>query len=217
MRAILALMLLLPLPALAQARRIEPQPSIETIGSWQLGCITDPMTDQGSCTLRHRLWLEEPVGGDAPRPGVGLEVLLRGGFAVPAVVARDLTLDSARLALLGVLGDAQLRFGREPATTLPCALEGWSLVCAPRADQRAAAAGQLAAAASVLVRLPQNPITGAGGEPLALDLSQTGAAIQRLRARMPEPPAPEPPPAEAAGGQLERLLDQLRRAVQPRQ
>lgn len=213
MQAILMLVLLLPAMAMAQARRVETAPSVEPIGSWQLACITDPMTDKGSCTLRHRTWLEEPRGGDAPRPGLGLEVLLRDGRAIPALVARDLTLDSGRLAVLGMLGSAQVRFGREPMLEFPCGLEGRSLVCAPRPDQAEAAASELLSATTMLARLPQNPITGSGGDALAIDLADTRTAIQRFRTRMPDPPPPEAPLPQAAQGQFERLLEQFRRAL----
>ncbi|MCC7283522.1 MAG: hypothetical protein IT556_14145 [Acetobacteraceae bacterium] len=213
MRAILILLLLLPSMALSQARRVDTAPTSETIGSWLLTCSTDPMTDRGSCTLRHHTWLEAPRGGDMPRPGVGLEVLIRGGRAVPALVARDLTLDSGRLAVLGMLASAQVRFGREPMLELPCGLEGRSLVCVPRPGEAETAARQLLAATTMLARLPQNPLTGTGGETLALDLAGTEAAVQRLRARMPEAPPPEPSPAQSLPGQFDRLLDQLRRAL----
>ena len=51
---------LAPEPASGQARRVETAPVSETIGTWILACGLDPMTDRGDCTLRHRLWLEEP-------------------------------------------------------------------------------------------------------------------------------------------------------------
>lgn len=213
MRAILLVLLLVPSLALAQARRVETQPTTETIGSWLLSCATDPLTDKGACTLRHRTWLEEPRRGDAPRPGVALEVLVRGGLAVPALVARDLTLDSARLAIMGIAASAQVRFGREPMLEFPCALEGRSVVCAPRNDQAEIAAAQFLNATTMLARLPQNPITGSGGEPLALDLSDTRTAVQRFRARMPEAPPPEPPPTQSLQSQFERLMEQFRRAL----
>jgi hypothetical protein len=212
-RAILFVLLLLPSAVLAQARRVETQPTQETIGSWVLACATDPMTDKGTCTLRHRTWLEEPRRGDAPRPGVALEVLLRNGLAVPALVARDLTLDSARLAVMGIAASAQVRFGREPMMEFPCTLEGRSVVCAPRGEQAEIAAAQLMNAATMLARLPQNPITGSGGEPLALDLSETRTAVQRLRARMPDPPPPDPAPAQSLQSQMDRLLEQFRRML----
>lgn len=211
MRALLVVLLLVPGLAFGQARRVEPQTTTETIGTWLLSCAADPMTDRGTCTLRHRLWLEEPRRGDAPRPGVALEVLVRGGIGVPAVVARDLTLDSGRLGVMGLMAGAQVRFGREPAQDFPCALEGRSLVCAPRAEMAEVVAAQFLNASTALVRLPQNPVTGSGGESLALDLSETRAAVQRLRARMPDAPAPEPPPTQGFQAQMERLMEQLRR------
>lgn len=212
--SVLAL-LLAPALAFGQARRVEPQAATETIGSWVLSCAQDPMTDRGACTLRHRLWLEEPRRGDAPRPGVALEVLVRGGISVPAVVARDLTLDSGRLGALGLMASAQVRFGRDAAQDLPCGLEGRSLVCAPRAEAAEVVAAQFLNASTALVRLPQNPITGSGGEALALDLSETRAAVQRYRARMPVAPAPEPPPTQGFQAQMERLMEQLRRMAPP--
>lgn len=202
---------LAPEPAAGQARRVETAPSSETIGSWILACAADPMTDRGDCTLRHRLWLEEPrtpaQGGLEPgRPGVALEVLARHGTQVPAVVARGLTMDSARLGLLAVVATAQLRFGRDPALDLPCALEGRSMVCAPRAEQAQAAAAQLSRAASVLVRVGG---PGISTETFALDLAGTSDAVARLRARMPDPPPVAPAPTAGPGAELRSLLEQL--------
>jgi hypothetical protein len=215
-RLVLVALLLVPALAHAQARRVAPQATTETIGTWLLACAADPLTDKGQCTLRHRLWLEEPRGGDAPRPGLALEVLTRpGGISVPALVARDLTLDSARLGMLGLVASAQVRFGREPAMDFPCGLEGRMLVCAPRPDAAEVAAAQLLNASTMLARLPQNPLTGSGGEPLALDLAETREAVRRFRARMPEPPPPEPAPQTGLQGQFDRLMEQFRRALPP--
>jgi hypothetical protein len=218
MRVLFVVLLLAPALALAQARRVTPPATTETIGTWQLACAADPMTDKGQCTLRHRLWLEEPRAGDAPRPGLALEVLVRpGGGTIPALVARELTLDSARLGVIGLLSAAQVRFGREPAMDLPCGLEGRTLVCAPRPDQAEVAMAQLLNASTMLARLPQNPLTGSGGEPLALELAETRAAVQRLRARMPDAPPPEPPAGSGVQGQFERLMEQFRRALPQQQ
>jgi hypothetical protein len=209
MRLLLAVMLLVPGVALAQARRVETRPTTETIGTWILSCAADPMTDKGACALRHRLWLEEPrtpsqTTSELGRPGVALEVIQRHGLAVPAVAARDLTMDSARLGLLAMAATAQVRFGREPALELPCALEGRTMMCAPKAEQAETAAAQLGNASTALVR-----ISGAGmsTETLALDLSGTREAIQKFRARAPERPAP--PPSFAPGAELRSLIDQL--------
>lgn len=209
---------LAPEPAAGQARRVETAPSSETIGSWILACAADPMTDRGDCTLRHRLWLEEPRaaqpnGPEPGRPGVALEVLGRHGAQVPAVVARGLTMDSARLGLLAVVATAQLRFGRDPALELPCALEGRSMVCVPRPEQAQAAAAQLARAASVLVRV-SGP--GISTETYTLDLAGTSDAVARLRARMPEPPAAAPAPAAGPAAELRSLLEQLFQGAPPR-
>jgi hypothetical protein len=211
MRVMLVLGMLVPQWAAGQARRVETAPSSETIGSWVLACAADPMTDRGDCTLRHRLWLEEPRAAqpnspDPGRPGVGLEVLGRHGAQVPAVVARGLTMDSARLGLLAVVATAQLRFGRDPALDLPCALEGRSMVCVPRPDQAETAAAQLARAASVLVRI-SGP--GISTETFALDLSGTQDAVARLRARMPDPPPPAASPTAGPAADLRSLLEQL--------
>lgn len=213
---------LAPEPASGQARRVETAPVSETIGSWILACGLDPMTDRSDCTLRHRLWLEEPHaaqpnGPEPGRPGVGPEVLARHGAQVPAVVARGLTMDSARLGLLAVVATAQLRFGRDPALELPCALEGRSMVCVPRPEQAEAAAAQLARAASVLVRI-SGP--GISTETYTLDLAGTSDAVARLRARMPEPPGAAQAPAAGAatspGAELRNLLEQLFQGGAPR-
>lgn len=209
MRWALVACLLMPGLAVAQARRVETRPTTEAIGSWVLACAADPMTDKGTCQLRHRLWLEEPrqpgqTTSEMGRPGVALEVIQRHGLAVPAVAARELTMDSARLGLLALAATAQVRFGREAALELPCALEGRTMMCAPKPEQAETAAAQLGNATTALVR-----ISGAGisTETLALDLAGTREAIQKFRARAPEPPAPAP--SFAPGAELRSLIDQL--------
>lgn len=209
MRWALVACLLMPGLAVAQARRVETRPTTEAIGSWVLACAADPMTDKGTCQLRHRLWLEEPrapaqTTSELGRPGVALEVIQRHGLAVPAVAARELTMDSARLGLLALAATAQVRFGREAALELPCALEGRTMMCAPKPEQAETAAAQLGNATTALVR-----ISGAGisTETLALDLAGTREAIQKFRARAPEPPAPAP--SFAPGAELRSLIDQL--------
>ena len=74
------------LPGLALA-----QPD-QDIGAWRLACIQDRMTDRAACTLRHRDWVEKPSAGT---PGLALEVIDRRGRLVPAVTARELTIEGA--------------------------------------------------------------------------------------------------------------------------
>ena len=78
------------------------------------------------------------------------------------------------------------------------------MMCAPKPEQAETAAAQLGNATTALVR-----ISGAGisTETLALDLAGTREAIQKFRARAPEPPAPAP--SFAPGAELRSLIDQL--------
>lgn len=154
------------------------QPAGEEIGSWSLRCVADRMTDRTACILRHRDWVERP----GAQPGLGLEVIERHGRLVPAVTARDLSLDGAARGVLALTGVAQLRLDAHPMMELPCTLEGRSLVCAPRAADAPRAAEELPAAGRALVRMGG---IGSGAtaatEPAELRLSGTAAALERLR------------------------------------
>lgn len=183
------------------------QPPSEEIGSWRLACSTDRMTDRSACILRHRDWVERPTVG----AGLAFEVLERGGKLVPAVTARDLSLDSASRALMAVTGSAQLRFDRNTMMELPCGLEGRSLVCAPRRADVDRAAQELPTAERALVRMAGlGSNTTATTEPAELRLAGTGPALERLRAM--QPPGATPPPAEP-GLELPDILGRLRGLV----
>jgi len=202
----IALSLLLPLAALAQQPSVLP--GAEEIGTWRLGCTADRMTDRTACVLRHRDWVERPSVG----AGLAFEILERGGRLVPAVTARDLSLDSASRGLLALTGTAQLRFDRNALMELPCGLEGRNLVCVPRPADAARAAEELVTAERALVRMSGiGSNTTATSEPAELRLSSTATALERLRRQ--QPPGTAAPPAEA-GFTLRDLLGRAQRFIQ---
>jgi hypothetical protein len=188
----------LPLALMLAATPAAAQPQVqaqvpEEIGSWRLSCLEDRMTDRAVCLMRHR----EPVERAQSPAGSSLvlEVQDRNGQLVPVVAARDLTLEAAGRGLLAVTGTAQLRFPPNRHFEMPCSLEGRSLVCAPRPEDAARAAGELAGAPSALVR-----VTGLGAgsnqaEPTELRLAQTREALARFRTRIPEGSTPPAPPS----------------------
>lgn len=190
------LLLALASPLLAAA-----QPA-EEIGSWRLACVQDRMTDRAACTLRHRDPVERPGGGV---PGLALEVIDRRGRLVPAVTARDLTIEGAARGLLALTGTAQLRFPPRPLFEMPCGLEGRSVVCAPRPEDAARAEGELLAADRALVRITGGTGQSSTAEPVELRLSGTREALARFAREAPPDPAREP---EGFDGRemLQRLL-----------
>ena len=197
--ALLAAALALPLPARAQ-------PALEEVGSWLTGCATDRMTDRTECRMLHRQPVEPAAAGQA---ALTLEVMERNGTLVPVVTARDLTLEGAGRGLLALTGTAQLRFPPNRLFEMPCALEGRSVVCAPRPEEAARAATELGAADRALVRmsglLPGDQMRA---EPVELRLARTGEALSRLRGHLPQGVATPPP---APGFDLRDLLDRLMR------
>jgi hypothetical protein len=198
MRRMKHLATLLGLALLAGAAHAQ---TTETIGPWQLVCVTDRMTDRSDCRLRHRDLIEP---GAAGRPGLVLELLDRGGRVIPAVTARDLSIEDASRGLLAFTGTAQLRFPPNRLFEMPCGFEGRSLVCAPRTEDAARATEELPRASAVLVRMQVTAAQG-GGEPAELRLAETGEAIRRLRARMPEGTAPQPPAGFDARDLMQRF------------
>lgn len=196
MRYAIAILLCLATPAWAQE---------ESLGPWRLACTTDRMTDRADCRLFHRDWVEAPSQG---RPGLALEIAERDGRAVPIVAARDLGIEAAARGLQALTGTAQLRFPPNRLFDMPCTLEGRALVCAPRPEDAARAAEEVLAADRALVRMAG---LGSGGalEPAELRLSDTPAAITRLRARQPEG-APIP---AAPGLELRDMLQWLQRLI----
>jgi hypothetical protein len=177
----------------------------EEIGTWRLSCVTDRMTDRADCQLRHR----DPV---EPASGTGSSLLLevqdRGGRLLPVVIARDLTLEGAQRGILALTGTAQLRFPPNRFFEFPCGLEGRSLVCAPKPEDAARAAEELAAAPTVLVRMVGYGAGSSTGEPVELRLDRTRDALTRYRARVPEGSAP--PPA-APSTSLPEMMMRLQR------
>jgi hypothetical protein len=199
------LIILLALPFLALPAMA--QPSEEEAGSWRLTCITDRMTDRTTCILRHRDWVERSAVG----AGLTLEILEREGMLVPAVTARDLSLDSAMRGLLAFTGTAQLRFDSNTMLELPCGLEGRNLVCTPRRAEAERAAAELLTARRALVRMSGlGSNTTAATEPAELPLSQTRAATEMLRRRQPAGTAPPPEPP---GFDFREWLGRLQRLV----
>ncbi|MBI0434283.1 hypothetical protein [Roseomonas sp. KE0001] len=179
-----------------------PVPAVEQFGPWLLTCSTDPMTDRAQC----RLTLDRPV--EPAREGQGplaLEVAPRRGRMVPVVTARDLALDNAMRGLLALTGTVQMRFPPNPFFEMPCGLEGRSVVCAPRPEDAARAAQELAAADRVLVRVLGLGRATAEGTPHELSLAGTAAAIAAFRARVPAEQTEEPPPPFNLQDLLQRL------------
>jgi hypothetical protein len=182
---------LLCLLALSAAGPAAAQVVDETIGTWRLSCATDRMTDRTACQMLHARPVERSEPG---RPALALEVVERGGRLVPAVTARNLTLEGAARGLLALSGTAQLRFPPNQLFAMPCELEGRSLICAPRPEELARAEAELPAAERVLVRM--QGLAGTNAEPVELPLARTAEALARLRREAPpgslgsgEPPA----------------------------
>ncbi|MBP0443437.1 hypothetical protein J8J14_01485 [Roseomonas sp. SSH11] len=188
-------------PALAQ-----PATGPEIIGSWLITCSEDPMTDQAGCRMLHQQPLAPAQGWLAP---LALEVEERGGRLVPVVAARNLTLEGSARGVLALTGTAELRFPPNRYFEMPCGLEGRSVVCAPREGDLERAAAELPGAERVLVRitgflLPESQVIR---EPVGLRLSETPAALARLRARQPGGgPHPEAPGLWDLREQVSRLL-----------
>lgn len=175
--------LLLPFAAAAQVD--------EAMGTWRLACATDRMTDLSACRMLHARPVERSEPG---RPALALEVVERAGRLVPAVTARDLTLDGAARGLLALSGTAQLRFPPNRLFEMPCNLSGRSLVCAPRPEDAARAEAELSTADRALVRM--QGLAGTNAEPVELPLARTAEALARFRREAPpgssgaaEPPA----------------------------
>lgn len=207
MRALVLLLpaLLLPVLAAAQPRAVPTDKRTEQIGSWVLSCQSDPMTDRGACSMRHRLWIEVPKPGE---PGIALEVINRFGQLVPAVTVRDLTLEAAPRGFMALTATVQLRFDRNPLIELPCGLDGFAVVCAPKEADARTAAAQLAAARTVLARVRgTGPLPAQGPtDPVALDLDRTSEALARFRPQAPESPPPATPLGQDWREMLERLM-----------
>lgn len=157
--------------------------------------------------MMHNRPVQPAAPGLAP---LVLEVADRGARLVPVVAARDLSLEGAARGALALAGTVQLRFPPNRLFELPCALEGFSLVCAPREGDLARAAAELPGADRVLVRVGGMlvPEAQAMAEPVELRLSDTPAALARFRARQPEGSA-SPPAPSGLFDLLEKLMGLL--------
>jgi hypothetical protein len=194
MATLLPLLALLATPVAAQVN--------EQFGPWRLTCASDRMTDRTNCTLLHQQPVERSEAG---RPALALEVIDRGGRLVPAVTARDLTLEGASRGLLALSGTAQLRFPPNRLFEMPCGLEGRSLVCAPRPEDAARAEQELPRADRVLVRMLGISGGNSMAEPTELRLSNTAEALARYRREVPPGSAAAEPPGLDARELLQRL------------
>ena len=205
MLRLFALFLLAAGPAFAQGA--PPAVGMESFGPWLLSCRLDRMTDRAECRMMHNRPVQPASPGLAP---LVLEAADRGGRLVPVVAARDLSLEGAARGALALAGTVQLRFPPNRLLDLPCGLEGFSLVCAPREADLARAAAELPGADRVLIRVGGMlvPEAQAMAEPVELRLSDTPAALARFRARQPEGSAPPPAPS-GLFELLERLMGLL--------
>ncbi|MBY0331130.1 MAG: hypothetical protein K2X49_10725 [Acetobacteraceae bacterium] len=195
--SLLALLLGLAAPAAAQ-------PVNEAIGTWRLTCATDRMTDRTACTLIHAQPAERSEPG---RPALAFEIIDRGGRLVPAVTARELTLDGAARGLLAITGTVQLRLPPNRLIELPCGLEGRSVICAPRGEEAARAEAELSGADRALIRVVGTGGGGSTAEPVELPLSGTRQAMERFRRLVPPS---QPAPAEAPLIEPRELLQRFR-------
>jgi hypothetical protein len=207
--AAIALCLLLgPVMAVAQPRKVEVQHSEQEIGSWLLSCAMDPMTDTQVCHMRHKLWLVVPNDG---RPGMALEVQQRFDQLALAVTVRDLSFTTALSGLIALTATAQLRLDGNPMIELPCTLEGASVICAPGKADAATLAEQLPKARSVLVRfraVGNLPLPVPDG-PLALDLDHTAEALARYRLAGPANEGAQTSIGQDVADTMDRLLRRL--------
>ncbi|WP_419896232.1 hypothetical protein [Roseomonas sp. USHLN139] len=179
------LALLVPLAALPAAA------ASDSHGPWILSCTADPMTDKAQCRMVHETPVEPASAGQG---ALALEVSARRGRLVPVVTARELGLDTPARGLLALTGTVQLRFPPHPMFEMPCALEGRSVVCAPRPDDSPRAAAELAGADRVLIRVLGLGAATAEAPPRELRLAETPAALAAFAARMPPEQGGEPPP-----------------------
>jgi hypothetical protein len=197
-RLVLACLVLL---LFAGAGRAQP---VDEIGSWRLACVTDRMTDRAACLLRHRDWLERPAGASS---GLAFEIIDRRGRLVPAVTARELTLEGAARGLLALSGTAQLRFPPNRMVEMPCGLEGRSILCTPKADDAGRMEAELLQADRALLRLVGTGGGSSTAEPVELRLTNTREAVARFARQVPREPqaAVEPPPGLDGRELLQRL------------
>ena len=201
-------LLLGPVVAVAQPRKVDVPHKEQEIGSWLLTCAADPMTDTQVCRMRHKLWLAVPNDSD---PGMAFEVQQRFDLLVPVVTVRHLSLGTALSGLLTLTATAQLRFDGNRMIELPCALEGASVLCVPGKADAGILAEQLPKARSVMVRfraVGNLPLPVPDG-PLALDLERTPEALDRYRIAGPASDGAQPWIGQDLTGVVDRLLRSL--------
>jgi len=179
------------------------------IGSWRLACVQDRMTDASACVLRLKDWVEPPA---PPNPGLALEIVDRGGRLVPAITARDLTIEGAARGLLALTGTAQLRFPPNRLFAMPCGLEGRSLVCAPAPADAERAEKELLAADRALARIVGPTGQSSTTEPVELKLSGTKDAIARMVREAP-PGSASASPAAPLGLDWQDVLGRMMRSL----
>ncbi|TCZ64465.1 hypothetical protein [Roseicella aquatilis] len=175
----------------------------QDIGAWRLSCVQDRMTDRAACLLRAREWVEKPTGGT---PGLALEVIDRRGRLVPAVTARDLTVEGMARGLLALTGTAQLRFPPNRLFEMPCGLEGRSVVCAPTPEDAPRAEQELLAADRVLVRVVGGSGESSRADPVEIGLGGTKDALARFAREAPPDAAKATPSPLDAREMLLRLF-----------
>ena len=200
--AALAASLLVALGSATAQPSTTAAPASEDIGSWNLACTVDRMTDRSHCVLRLKAWADAP---GEHSPGLALEIQDRGGHLVPVVTARELTLEGAGRGLLALTGTAQLRFPPSAFYEMPCALEGRTLACAPRRGDAERAERELAGAATALVRMTGMGAGGSSAEPVELRLTGTAQALARYRQFTPPSPAQEDTPGISGREAMDRL------------
>src|SRR5579863_264621 len=164
-----AMALLIGGSAAAQTR-----PASEAIGSWVLSC---PDTKTAPCQLRHRASMMQP--GGAGGPSASLEVVHRGDLFVPVVTLRGISMQAALGGVLAVQSDVALRLDDLAWTELGCGLDGGAVICAPAGDAANAAAAELNAAHSALVRVRISipGVTALPEQSHSFDLQQTAEAL----------------------------------------
>lgn len=159
----------------------QTRPASEVIGSWMLSC---PDAKTAPCELRHRASIMQ---AGTSGPSASLEVVHRGDLFVPVVTLRGMSMQAALGGVLAVQTDVALRFDNLAWTTLGCGLDGGMVLCAPAGDAATAAAAELGAAHSVLVRVQISVpgVTTLPEQSRSLDLQQTVEALAQFRTTAP--------------------------------
>lgn len=153
-----------------QARAAAP----EIIGSWVLSCPAD-----AACVMRasKRFLDKGGISGD-------LEVQAEGKLLVPVVTLRGLPDEVLMAAAMAGEAEASLQYSGGSRQKLDCTATKIGIVCSPKDDAaKLLAAGlPLAHAATVRVVMTVTRTSALPAQEKAVDLSQTSAALSRLRA-----------------------------------